>query len=97
MTDLVEPQFKSGEPNPPWPQARAERLERDGFRCQAHTFGLTSECEHWPTGVEVHHRLPRGRGGTNHQENLVTLCPGHHRWAESNRAEAYELGLLRRS
>lgn len=49
---------------------------------------------------EVHHRLPRGMGGAAHDETvwaysrLVGLCPQHHRWVESHRTKAYELGLL---
>jgi hypothetical protein len=91
MGDLL---LKADTPNPPWPEARALRLETDGHRCQAHTYGITTVCEDWPSPVEVHHRLPRGRGGRNDQDNLITLCSGHHRWAESHRADAYACGLL---
>lgn len=78
----------------PWRVARASRLEHDNWTCQAPTHGLTTECG-WP--LDVHHKLPRGRGGSNDHENLVTLCRPHHAWVESNRTAAYELGLLIRS
>lgn len=94
---MVEPLLKTAEPNPPWNEARVDRLERDGHQCQAAAHGLTSDCTLPWLGLEVHHRLPRGRGGSNHWWNLVTLCAGHHRWCESNRDEAYDLGLLTRS
>jgi hypothetical protein len=46
----------------------------------------------------LHHRWPRGRGGTNAVENLIVLCgtgtTGHHGWVEKNRAVSYKLGYL---
>ena len=51
-------------------------------------------------GVDVHHRLPRGRGGARHERDifalsrLVWLCRDDHRWVESHRLLAYGLGLL---
>lgn len=51
----------------------------------------------------VHHRRPRGMGGTKRGNvhsvsNLLFLCgsgtEGCHGWVESNRAVAYESGLL---
>ena len=54
-------------------------------------------------GWSLHHRRPRGMGGTsevwvNKPSNAVTLCgsgvTGCHGWVESHRAEATELGLL---
>ena len=95
MGDVI-PFLKPDIDNPPWHAAREERLETDGHRCQAFRFNIGTRCEPWP-GIEVHHRLPRGRGGKNVQENLITLCSGHHRWAESHREDAYACGLLFRS
>ena len=40
-------------------------LERDGWRCQF--CGSTS-------GVEVHHIEHRSQGGSDREENLITLC-----------------------
>lgn len=89
------PRMKNYVLNPPWPKARADRLALDDHRCQANLYGVMTVCDFSPTGeLEVHHRLPRGRGGRNDLDNLVTLCPGHHRWVETERAAAKERGLL---
>jgi 5-methylcytosine-specific restriction protein A len=50
-------------------------------------------------GQEIHHRQPRGMGGTrdpklNMPENLVFLCGDCHRWCESHRNEARDTGWL---
>lgn len=54
-------------------------------------------------GWSIHHRLPRGMGGSrrddiNSPANLVILCGTGtekcHGWAESNRTAARALGLL---
>ena len=73
---------------------REATLDRDGWCCQGPTRGLTGECS---GRLEAHHMFPRGRGGKNDLDGLITLCSHHHRWVESHRAEAYELGLLRRT
>lgn len=50
-------------------------------------------------GEQIHHRLPRGAGGTSDPEinspsNLIVLCSTCHAWIESNRSASYDLGLL---
>ena len=45
-------------------------LERDGWRCQ-----LCGSI----TNLNVHHQVFRSRGGTDSQDNLVTLCAFCHR------------------
>jgi len=50
-------------------------------------------------GVEIHHRRPRGAGGskradTNTASNGLHLCSECHRWAESHRTEALLAGVL---
>lgn len=59
----------------------------------------TDNAQFW----SMHHRKPRGMGGSrnpaiNSPANVLLLCgsgtTGCHGWVESNRAEAYELGLL---
>jgi 5-methylcytosine-specific restriction protein A len=50
-------------------------------------------------GWEIHHRRPRGAGGTRRPEtnlpsNGLLLCAASHRRIESQRAEAYEHGWL---
>jgi hypothetical protein len=51
--------------------------------------------------LEVHHRLPKGRGGRDVPENGVVLCglgnsvPGSCHWmVDHNRAEAIRRGLI---
>ena len=38
---------------------------RDGYRC------ALCDCSQ---GLQIHHVVPRGEGGTNQPENLITLC-----------------------
>jgi 5-methylcytosine-specific restriction protein A len=50
-------------------------------------------------GTEIHHRRPRGMGGTNRPETNAPssgglLCGDCHRWAESHRAAAMNHGWL---
>lgn len=50
-------------------------------------------------GLQFHHRLPRRRGSTHRAyvgqaANAALLCGADHDWVESNRTEAYEMGLL---
>lgn len=63
---------------------------RDGFSCR--------RCGKTP-GSQIHHRAPRGRGGTsapwiNGKANLVLLCFECHSHVESNRTEALANGWL---
>lgn len=39
--------------------------ERDGWRC-----ALCDSTD----GLQIHHYIPRGKGGANHPWNLITLC-----------------------
>lgn len=93
MTDLVETFFKVPADPRPWKVAREETLERDGHECQASAYGIATDCVVIGS-LHVHHCLPRSRGGRNNDENLVTLCTGHHVHAHSNVAESIESGLL---
>ena len=54
------------------PSVRRKILERDGHRCRSAGCGRTRH-------LEVHHRVPRVRGGSNRPDNLITLCSGCHR------------------
>ncbi|MFH2053720.1 MAG: HNH endonuclease, partial [bacterium] len=54
------------------PRVRRRVLARDGHRCQG--AGCTNT-----RFLEVHHVLPRARGGTNRPDNLITLCSACHR------------------
>lgn len=60
---------------------------RDGNRCRI--AGPTC----WGP-VDVHHVLPRGRGGTSVPENLICLCRNHHSWAHDHPVDARNLGVL---
>jgi len=55
------------------PSVRAAVLARDRHRCA--TPGCRST--HF---LEVHHVMPRGKGGANRAENLITLCSRCHRF-----------------
>lgn len=45
---------------------------------------LHPNCEicDWKYGVDIHHITPVRHGGTNGFNNLVALCPNHHRLAD---------------
>jgi 5-methylcytosine-specific restriction endonuclease McrA len=53
------------------PKTRRLVLARDRHRCQ------TPGCTHTHF-LEIHHIIPRARGGTNAPENLTTLCSACH-------------------
>lgn len=70
----------------PTPQVRRDVLARDGgcLRCGGLGAG----------GVQIHHRIARGMGGTdddrlNQPPNLVSLCPTCHQWVEEHPEQAY--------
>jgi 5-methylcytosine-specific restriction endonuclease McrA len=54
------------------PRTRRAVLARDRHQCQAPGCGRRRF-------LEVHHVVPRTRGGTNGADNLVTLCSACHR------------------
>ena len=73
------------------PALKAEIRERDGYQCQ--------HCGRGVNPGEVHHRRPRGMGGSknpnaNAPSRLVLLCGDSHRWIEANREEARSQGFL---
>jgi 5-methylcytosine-specific restriction protein A len=59
-----------------WKEVRRRVLARDAFVCQECKKPL-SEIPSWFT--EVHHIIPRERGGSDHPSNLKTLCLICHR------------------
>lgn len=72
---------------------RAWLIVRDACCC------VRCGLEQMPGDYEIHHRLPRGMGGTsksatNKHSNLLLLCRDCHAWIEANRAEAYVFGWL---
>lgn len=77
------------------PAQRQRTLERDGFACV--------RCGAGPFGLSIHHRQPRGMGGStlaaqHAGTNLLSLCGdgvcGCHGWVESNRTQGYAEGWL---
>lgn len=59
-------------PDEPWKAIRAAVIQRDGGRCIECGDALTSPEAH------VHHLIPRAYGGTDTEDNLVTLCRACH-------------------
>jgi hypothetical protein len=73
-----------------WAAERAAWL-LDHPNCQAGEYGLLTACS---GGIQVHHRTPRGAGGSRETLPLASLCLVHHAHVEANREEARTLGLL---
>jgi 5-methylcytosine-specific restriction enzyme A len=76
--------------DPAYAAARLVVWARDGGRCV--------RCG--AKGEQVHHRIPRGMGGTRDRAvlaspaNLVLVCGRDHRWVEANRAASLLGGWL---
>lgn len=71
-------------------QIRQLIVQREGGRCALYLSHA---------GEQIHHRRPRGRGGsqraeTNGAANGILVCPWCHDWIEHNRGYAMKLGLL---
>ncbi|AXQ51885.1 HNH endonuclease [Gordonia phage Catfish] len=65
---------------------------------QGRSGGICERCG-WAEGQQIHHRRPRGMGGTrdadvNGAGNLLHVCYPCHRWIEENREESLRLGYL---
>lgn len=65
---------------------RKRILKRDNFRCQSSTLLTKGKPCCYPDGfkrrsreLHVHHIIPRSEGGTDDDENLITLCHICHR------------------
>lgn len=59
--------------NSKWRKARMRCLVRDKFRCQQPGCKVRNLAL-----LTIHHIKPRSEGGTNHIDNLITLCWEHH-------------------
>lgn len=73
------------------PLVRTLIYERSAGRCE--------RCNEWASDCEIHHRRPRGAGGskrldTNVASNGVLLCASCHRHVESYRAQSFDDGWL---
>jgi 5-methylcytosine-specific restriction endonuclease McrA len=58
---------------------------RDGHRC--------SRCGEGGS-LHVHHRIRRSQGGRDVAPNMISLCPGCHKWVHANPYAARRQGLL---
>lgn len=58
-----------------WSAIRQQVLERDGHTCQLCGFVASSN-------LHIHHIMKRSEGGTDHLDNLLTLCPSCHSKAD---------------
>ncbi len=78
---LIKPGSRNRSSIPP--SVRRKVMVRDGHRCRARGCQNTQF-------LEVHHIVPRDRGGSNHPDNLVVLCSICHRlWHEKNLDERF--------
>jgi len=71
-----------------WRRLRKMVLERDDYECQ---FCGVTDNEHrgeHDQGLHIHHIIPRGDGGEDHPENLITVCGGCHRTLEETHGRA---------
>lgn len=78
-------------------------LDTVWLRDQSRCFLCSRQLHRGHGGYSVHHRVPRGMGGSREPElnqppNLILLCgsgtDGCHGWVESNRKAAMDLGLI---
>lgn len=64
---LVSGTSKCDRPDPiEWERLRQLVLEQDRYRCML--------CDTYPKEKHVHHIIPISKFGSNHQNNLITLC-----------------------
>jgi 5-methylcytosine-specific restriction protein A len=56
-----------------WQQTRLRILSLYGYRCM---WPIQPPCP--VTATDVDHRIPRNRGGSDEDQNLVPLCHAHH-------------------
>lgn len=61
-----------------WRRKRREVLARDGWRCRDCGKSIRDRDAH------VHHKLPRALGGTDIEENLISLCARCHSLKHAN-------------
>lgn len=74
---------------------RSQQVVKSRARMACEKCGRDTSWE----GGQVHHRLPRGVGGSSDPAihspaNLLLLCRPCHEWVESNRTAAYDAGWL---
>lgn len=67
-------------------EMRKQVYRRDGWAC-----ALCGRAD----GLQIHHVVPRGRGGCDEEWNLVTLCPMCHQLAHGERPIYFGYDYLR--
>lgn len=72
-----------------WEDARDGAMTRSGGQCEGRIMLVCSM-----GAAQVHHVIPRGRGGTHDLINLVALCEPCHSWVHANPVAATQRGLL---
>jgi hypothetical protein len=71
-----------------WATRREELYARAGGRCEAGRCNLND------TGMDAHHRKLRSRGGKDDLENLLAVCPHHHRYIHDHPDRATRHGWM---
>jgi 5-methylcytosine-specific restriction endonuclease McrA len=70
-----------------WQKIRQEVLLRDNYKCQQYSEDSKR--------LEIHHRIPRKRGGIDILENLITLCIKCHRKSEPREKSNIKYTLIK--
>jgi len=65
------PTFGHADYPPNWKELRQSILQRDNFACQE----ADGNCQ---GPLQIHHIIPLSKGGTNVENNLITICLYHH-------------------
>lgn len=59
-----------------WSHVRQKVLDRDDYTCQICS-------KRGDSSLHIHHIMKRVEGGTDHYDNLLTVCPSCHKKADS--------------
>jgi hypothetical protein len=82
--------MRKGNPTVPYLPSGRRKHKAHGYRKRIHRDGsptcavcgwsipLPLRTSAVASGINVHHILPVAHGGTDAEDNLVTLCPNHH-------------------
>jgi hypothetical protein len=65
-----------------WELLRAMILTRDNYECNEKNASCSGP-------LQIHHILPLSKGGTNKENNLITLCMYHHCLKHEHMRERY--------
>lgn len=66
-----------------WRLQRKKVLSRDACECQFCGMAESTHKTIHSQGLDIHHIIPENEGGSDHPENLITLCRGCHSQLES--------------